>query len=86
MLVQYDLKTRDLALTHSASARRRGGDWFESRPDTASQLKTLKMVPAAAISGARHKGLEYGNALAHKPAQIITVHSQTKGVQSLPLS
>ena len=31
--------------TRSTSARRRGGDRFESRADTASQLTMLKMIP-----------------------------------------
>ena len=35
--------------------RRREGDRFESRCDTASYLKRLKMVPTAAMSDARHK-------------------------------
>ena len=68
MFVCYDLATtefsilgslgpkpRDRRSTRSASDRRREGDKFDSRPVTASQLKTLKMIPAAAVSGARHK-------------------------------
>ena len=35
--------TRDRGSTRRASARRREGDRFESRSDTASQLKTLKI-------------------------------------------
>ena len=46
---------RDRGSTRSASARRLGGNNFLSRSDTASLLKTLKLVPTAAMSGARHK-------------------------------
>ena len=47
-------------LKRNASARRRGGYMF----NTASQLKTLKMVPNAAMSGAGgHKQLEQGEFL-----------------------
>ena len=44
--------TCDRGLKCSAFARRRGGDWFEFRPDIALKLKTLKMVHTADISGA----------------------------------
>ena len=47
--------TRDHGSTRSASARRRGGDGFESRPDRALKLKTLKIVHTAAMSGTRRK-------------------------------
>ena len=46
----YIFFTRDRGSTRSAAARRRGGDRFESRADTA-----LKKVPIAAMSGARHE-------------------------------
>ena len=47
--------THDRGSTLSASARRRVDDRSESRTDTASRLKTLKIVTTAAMSGARHK-------------------------------
>ncbi len=34
---------------HVAHPRRRGGDIFESRPDTAAELKKLRMDPTTAI-------------------------------------
>ena len=46
--------TRDRGLTRSTSARRRGGDGMEFRLNSASKLKTLKMVPTADMSDARH--------------------------------
>ncbi len=41
--------TRNCVSTRSQSARRRGGDTFESRSNTPSKLKTLKMVPTALL-------------------------------------
>ena len=38
--------------------------------------KDKKMVPTAAMSGARHKYLELGECLGPKEAQLITMHSQ----------
>ena len=46
------LCSADRSSTRSASACRRGGDWFESRLNTASELKTIKMFIAAAMSKA----------------------------------
>ena len=40
-----NLQTRNRGLTRSASDRRRGGERFESRLNTASYLKTSIMVP-----------------------------------------
>ena len=40
--------------THSALAHRWGGDRFESWLNTASYLKTLKMVPIATKSYVQH--------------------------------
>ena len=37
--------------THSALAHRWGGDRYEYWLDTASYLKTLKMVPSASVVG-----------------------------------
>ena len=45
-------RMRETHSTRSASTIRRGGDRLESRPDNASQLKTLKIVPTAIM---RHK-------------------------------
>ncbi len=43
---------RECGVTCSTSARWQVGDGFDSRPITWSKLKMLKMVPAAAMSGA----------------------------------
>ena len=58
------------------------GDRFESCSNSVLQLKTLTMVPTAAMSGAKHKELQYygeylGNSL---PCTVRT--SQTEVVQS----
>ena len=47
------MQTRDCGSLRIASARRREGEGYESRPDT--KLKMLKMFPIAAMSDARHK-------------------------------
>ena len=49
------ISKRDGGVTHNAFARCREGDMFESRPDTVSYVKTLKMVHTDGMSGARHK-------------------------------
>ena len=36
---------------------------FESRLDTASQLKSLKLVPTAAMSGARHAKFKFARTI-----------------------
>ena len=50
--MQFNEVTRDHGLTLYASARRRGSDGIESQQRV--KLKTLKVVPTAALSGARH--------------------------------
>ena len=52
--------TRNRGSTPSTSARRRGGDRFESKSDTTSHIQTLEIVSTAAISCARQKQLEQG--------------------------
>ena len=77
-LAQQPSKTHNPGSTRSASTRRRGVDGFERRLYTALQLKTVKMFPTAAMSGARHDyqlGRVRGNIFGQKLAQLITMHS-----------
>ena len=67
-----NLQTRNRGSTRSAYARRRGGERFESRLDTASHLKTLNMVPTAAMSGTRH-GYGRGECLGPKQTQTKVI-------------
>ncbi len=57
-------KTRVRGITRSVSARRCKGDGFDARPKTAAQLKTLNVLPIAAMSDARHYSMSRENALA----------------------
>ena len=59
-------------VVHCTSARLRVGDRFGSWPATASYLKTLKIVPTAAMSGGQQLR---GNPLARKQVQLVTMHS-----------
>ena len=74
LLSQLDLILSIFILISAES--RPGGDTLESRSGTTSLLKTLKNVSTAAMSGARNKSsYSMGNALAHKHAHLITLHS-----------
>ena len=48
-------KTCDCCATHSTSASFRKSDRLESRPDNLSYIKTLQMVPNAAMLGMQNE-------------------------------
>ena len=49
-----DLRCKKLTRDTGTFPRRRGDDEFESRLNTESKLRTLKIIPTAALTDARH--------------------------------